>query len=179
MVRVERRGQNLRFAIRAQLKPEPGASLSVDGVCLTVVDIAEETFWVEAIEPTINSTTLKGYRVGRCVNLEPALTLESPLGGHLMTGHVDGVGRLEKIVPHPGYAELWVRAGPEAKGLLLPRASIGVDGISLTISRVQGCEFSTHITPYTLEHTNIGRKRVGELVNLEFDYIAKWLRWPR
>lgn len=176
---MEQRGKNLRFAIRAQLKLDPGASLSVDGVCLTVIATGPEGFWVEAIEPTVNSTTLKGYRVGRCVNLEPALTLEAHLGGHLMTGHVDGVGRVERIVPYSGYAELWVRAGPEWKELLLPRASIGVDGISLTISKVQGCEFGANITPYTLEHTNISRKKVGELVNLEFDYIGKWLRWLR
>jgi riboflavin synthase len=152
-----------------------GDSVNIDGVCQTVVDRSPASFTVESIEATLNRTTLGELQVGRKVNLERAMQADGRLGGHLVLGHVDGVGRLVRIAP--GQAN-WVFAVEPPAGLeqyLAARGSIAVDGISLTVAEVDERGFTVAVIPHTFEHTTLAERRVGDGVNLEVDIIARYV----
>jgi riboflavin synthase len=153
-----------------------GASIAVNGVCLTVVERTTDSLAFDVSEETIARTSLSKLSVGDPVNLERASTLMSRLGGHLVQGHVDGIGEVVEVRPDDaGGAWLTVRVPGDLLRYLVEKGSVSVDGISLTIAALAGCEFSVALIPHTLAATNLGAVAVGDHVNLEVDVIAKYV----
>ena len=151
-----------------------GESVAVNGVCLSAVQIRQGTVTFEVIPETCRLTTLGAVRSGDRVNLEPSLTLSDRLNGHLVLGHVDGTGRIIRRRQQAGQVMLSIRVDRRTSRYLVPKASVAVDGVSLTVGlpRVpSGC--AVFLIPETLRKTTLGSRRVGERVNLEIDYIAK------
>ncbi len=154
---------------------ELGDSISVDGACLTVIDFDGDSFEVDAMPETIEKTTLKFLRMGSRVNLEAALTLGSKMGGHWVTGHVDGIGRILGK-KNAGNAVLYeVSIAHELSKYLVPKGSIAIDGISLTVIECGAETFKVGIIPHTFGETTLGDKGAGEYVNLETDIMGKYV----
>jgi riboflavin synthase len=153
-----------------------GASIAVNGVCLTVVERSTEHLAFDLSEETLRRTSFVRLRPGHPVNLERPLTLSSRLGGHLVQGHVDGVGEVTGIERSPdGGAWLTVRAPADLRRYLVEKGSISVDGISLTVAATGDGSFSVALIPHTMDVTTLGSARVGDPVNLEVDVIAKYV----
>jgi riboflavin synthase len=171
--------QGARIAVscrRVWNKLEIGESVDVNGVCLTVVETGAGRFTADISEESLSRSTLGGLKRGAPVNLERALTLESRLGGHLVQGHVDGVGAV-KAIKSAGESRTYTFSCPaDLKEYLVEKGSIAVDGISLTISTMGEGEFGVAAIPHTIRQTNLKGLRVGDTVNLETDIIAKYVR---
>jgi riboflavin synthase len=152
-----------------------GASISCNGVCLSVVDKGAGWFAVDVSGETLARTTIGGWFAGQPVNLERPLKLGDELGGHLVSGHIDGVG--EAIDRHPDGDSLRFRfRGPDTLArFVAPKGSIAVDGVSLTVNEVEGAIFGVNIIPVTLRETGFGRISPGDRVNLEIDLLARYL----
>ena len=171
---VEREGQLLRFAldiphtISKGLKK--GASVSIDGVCQTVVSIEKNLVWFEAIEETLKLTTLGLLKKGCWVNIERCLKIGDEMGGHFLTGHIfcqATISQIEKNIDTFTCPLEWIK-------YIFFKGSIAIDGVSLTLARVdsQKGEFTIHFIPHTLKHTTLGEKKVGDLVNVELDPLV-------
>ena len=155
-----------------------GASISHAGCCLTVVETGEGWFAVEVSGETLSKTTLGAWKAGDGVNLERAARLGDEMGGHVVSGHVDGLGRVLSITPEGGSHRIEVEAPEPLHRFIAPRGSITVDGVSLTVNAVEGRVFSLNIIPHTWEVTTLGRLQPGDAVNLEIDMLARYLaRW--
>jgi len=152
-----------------------GDSIAVNGVCLTVVTLTTEGFWTDVSGETLNHSTLGHLSVHSEVNLETALTLQTPLGGHLVSGHVDGIGTVTQCYKDGRSIRLHIQAPTELAKYIAAKGSITVDGISLTVNTVEGHEFSLNIVPHTLAVTTLHQLKVGQNVNLEVDIIARYL----
>lgn len=153
-----------------------GASIAVNGVCITAVDIREDGFSADLSPETLQRTTLGELHPGARVNLERPLTLQARLGGHLVQGHVDGSGTLESLRPlGDGNWELLVRVQRELQQFLVYKGSITIDGISLTIAAVEGGVVKVAIIPHTYEVTNLASRKAGDHVNIECDMIARYV----
>ncbi len=175
VVRVRRTAEGIRVRVAASFAGDlrRGESVSLNGVCQTVVDADTEAFEVEAVAQTLSVTTLGALRAGAEVNLERAVRAGDRLGGHFVTGHVDGVGRVEVLVRDGGGARLVVRL-PEGLGrYVVPRGSIAIDGVSLTAAAVTGERVEIALIPETLRATLAGGYRAGAEVNVEADVLAK------
>lgn len=152
-----------------------GDSIAVNGVCLTAVAFVPNGFVADLSAETLAATTAGGWQAGQTVNLEKALTPAKPLGGHLVSGHVDGVGRLlEKHEEARGW-RLEFEAPQALARYIARKGSITIDGISLTVNAVEGRRFGVMIVPHTWTHTSLGGLTVGGAVNLEVDLIARYL----
>jgi len=176
---TERRGGFLRLRVgydpgRGRLRP--GDSMAVNGVCLTAAELAERSFTADLSAETQKSTTLGSLRAGVKVNLERPVTASDPLGGHVVLGHVDVVGRIRRVRPTTAGLELLVAAPAQIMGLLVPKGSIAVDGVSLTAGRLVRDGFWLSLIPETVGRTTLGARRVGDEVNLEADYLAKLVK---
>jgi len=171
------RDQNgARLRIRAELVGElrEGDSVSVAGACLTATALGDGWFEAEAMNQTLELTTLGGLSAGERVNLEPALRAGDPLGGHLVQGHVDGVG-LVAAVSEDGFARRLALDAPDELGrYLAARGSVAIDGVSLTISAAEGSRFEVSLIPETLARTTLGALAEGARVNLEVDTVARY-----
>ncbi len=152
-----------------------GDSIAVNGVCLTAVALTGAGFSADVSRETLALTTLGSLSIGSRVNLEPALTLATPLGGHLVSGHVDGVGTVRERHADARSWRLRIEAPAELARYIAPKGSICVDGTSLTVNQVDGAAFELNIVPHTAAHTIIGAYQVGTRVNLEVDLIARYL----
>jgi len=152
-----------------------GDSVAVNGACLTVVQHSRESFLCELSLETLRATTLSRIRVESPVNLERSLTLGSRLGGHLVQGHVDGLGELASALPKGNGFEMSFAYPAELERYLVRKGSIAVDGISMTIASLQKNSFTVAVIPHTIEMTNLKRLKVGDAVNLETDIIGKYL----
>ena len=152
-----------------------GDSIATNGVCLTVIEITEQGFWADVSVETLNLTTISLWSVHDRVNLEKALTPASRLGGHIVSGHVDGIG--EVVSRHPdARSERFVLRAPRAMAkYIAQKGSITVDGTSLTVNAVNDCDFELNIVPHTLDNTVMGGYQAGTKVNLEVDVIARYL----
>jgi len=153
-----------------------GASMAVNGACLTIVARRAgrpSTFQADVGPETLSCTTLGNLGPGMRVHLEPALRLGDALGGHMVSGHVDGTGRVESARKQAGTLALRVAAPDELAPFLLKKGSIAIDGVSLTVNKVEGSSFEVLLIPHTLEVTILGELRAGNRVNLEADMIAK------
>ncbi|WP_018211688.1 riboflavin synthase [Desulfitobacterium hafniense] len=152
-----------------------GDSIAVNGICLTVVKMQGNLFTVDVMAETLHKTNLKECSRGTRVNLERALQLSTRLGGHLVSGHVDGVGTIQKITP-VGIARVFtIKAAPELLNYVLPKGSIAIDGISLTVVDLLPQAFTISLIPHTRQETTLGFKGVGDVVNLETDLIGKYV----
>ncbi len=155
---------------------ELGASIAVNGCCLTVVDFSDGVWAADAVIETLDRTNLGALAPGDPVNLERPVRLADRLGGHLVQGHVDGVGRIDEIAPQPdGSARVRVAAPADVLRYVVEKGSITVDGISLTIAGVAADDFTIAVIPHTLAVTTLGTKPPGATVNLEADLIAKYV----
>lgn len=152
-----------------------GDSIAVNGVCLTVVDIKNDKVAFELSNETINRSNFRYAKIGDYVNLERALKASDRLGGHIVQGHVDTTGKIVEMKNLGSHIELLLQIPHEYKSLLIEKGSIAVDGISLTINYVLNDKISINIIPHTLENTNLKHKKVGDLVNLEFDILGKYI----
>ena len=153
----------------------PGDSISVNGTCLTVTSLGKETFTVDASHETLAKTNLGKLKVGNRVNLERALKVGDKLGGHIVNGHVDGVGKVKSKTKQGESIELWFSVPKELSKYVVEKGSVAIDGVSLTVNSVEGSEFVVNIIPYTQEATTFGGFKKGSLVNIECDIIGKYV----
>ena len=155
-----------------------GASVSHAGCCLTVVDKGEGWIAVEVSGETLSMTTLGDWAQGRRINLERAARLGDELGGHIVSGHVDGVGEVVSVTPEGGSHRVAIRAPRPLHRYIAPKGSIAVEGVSLTVNEVEDDVFGVNIIPHTWEVTTLGGLKAGSRVNLEIDMLARYLaRW--
>ena len=152
-----------------------GASIACSGPCLTVIAVEPGAFTVEASAETLARTTLGEWTEGTPVNLERALRLGDELGGHLVSGHVDGVGTVVARRPDGDSVRFTFRSPPALARFIAPKGSIAVDGVSLTVNEVEGDVFGVNLIPVTLQETGLGRLAAGNRVNLEIDLLARYL----
>jgi riboflavin synthase len=152
-----------------------GDSVSIDGVCQTVVAIDAGVFMVESVAETLHRTTLGRLTVGQAVNLERALRADGRLGGHLVLGHVDGVGAITALAPQAESWVLRVAPPPALDRFIAAKGSVAIDGISLTVAEVQADGFAVAVIPHTFHHTTLAQRRAGDPVNLEVDVVARYL----
>ena len=155
-----------------------GASISHAGCCLTVTEKGPGWFAVEVSGETLSKTTLGAWKTGDPVNLERAARLGDEMGGHVVSGHVDGLGCVVSVTPEGGSHRIVVAAPAPLHRFIAPKGSITVDGVSLTVNAVSGVEFGLNIIPHTWTATTLGRLKAGDSVNLEIDMLARYLaRW--
>lgn len=152
-----------------------GDSIAVHGVCLTVIEFDQESFLADVSNETLSKTVLGNISIGYRVNLEKALTLNTRLGGHLVSGHVDGLGRVVARQPEARSVQFRVQSPDELSRYIAAKGSITVNGISLTVNAVEGNVFDLNIVPHTLAETTLGEISVGDSVNLEVDLMARYL----
>ncbi len=152
-----------------------GDSIAVNGICLTAVDLPGDGFWADVSRETLARTAFAQLKIGSRVNLEKALTPTTRLGGHLVSGHVDGVGEIVKREENARAIQFTVRAPRELAKYIALKGSITVDGTSLTVNAVNGAEFELTIVPHTVQETIMADYRGGRLVNLEVDLLARYL----
>lgn len=178
---TEQRGS--RVVIETPHKPESveeGASFACDGCCLTVVEIGKGKGGGSVLEfdlsnETLDLTTLGSWRVGQKINLERALALGEELGGHIVTGHVDGRAKIVSRTPDGDSVRFELEAPSELACFIAVKGSIALDGVSLTVNEVDASRFGVNIIPYTLCHTTLGDRQPGDLVNLEVDLLARYV----
>ena len=157
---------------------ELGASISHAGCCLTVTETGPGWFAVEVSDETLSKTTLGEWKPGDRVNLERAAKLGDELGGHIVSGHVDGLGRVLSVTPEGGSRRIDIEAPAPLHRFIALKGSITVDGVSLTVNAVHGRTFGVNIIPHTWEATTLGALKAGDAVNLEIDMLARYLaRW--
>jgi riboflavin synthase len=172
----EIRGRNLSVGCsRVASDSDVGSSVAVNGVCLTVVEREPDRLSFQLSEETLARTSLGRLSDGDGVNLERPLSLAGRLGGHLVQGHVDGVGTIDAIEPEEGGATLTVRLPQALARYVVEKGSISVDGVSLTVTETDRDRFSVALIPHTLQSTTLGTARAGTPVNLEVDVIAKYV----
>jgi riboflavin synthase len=177
IVRIENQRQQRILTIRTprSWKFGKGESVSVEGVCSTVQQTSRDTFRVTYMPETLRKSTLGSFGLHDEVNLERSLTLNSLIGGHLVQGHVDTRGRIRKIEPE-GEAKIYTFEVPARFArYIVPKGSIAVDGISLTVVNPRRSTFQVSLLAYTLDHTTLGKKGVGQRVNIEVDMLAKYI----
>lgn len=175
---VEPAGGGVRLTLSTRLNLASlkiGDSISVDGVCLTVVRMSGTAFTVEVSPETLRRSTLSAARQGHAVNLETALKMSDPLGGHLVSGHVDGTGEILEVILEGNSWRYRFGISREISRYLVEKGSVAVDGISLTVAECGDQEFTVSVIPHTAQSTTLGNKKPGDRVNLESDIIAKYV----
>ena len=173
---VDDQGDAIRLTIRATRVLEDAAlgdSIAVNGCCLTVAERDGDAWTADVMQETLDNTSLRGVQPGDRVNLERAVTAHSRLGGHIVQGHVDGVGTVVRRTPSEHWEVVEIAMPPELGRYLVDKGSITVDGVSLTVVEVKDTSFTVSLIPETLARTTLGSRRPGERVNLEADVIAK------
>ena len=173
---IERGEEGARVAVRAPATAASatvGDSVAVNGVCLTATSASDGVLTFDAVPETVRRTALGRLKPGAPVNVEPALRAGEPLGGHILHGHVDAVGRVRRIEPEGEGARMEVEAPPDVLRYCVEKGSIAVDGVSLTIAAVEDASFEVALVPHTLRATTLGERRPGDEVNLEADMLAK------
>ncbi len=184
-------GKDARFTIEVPMdnadwsaigNAKLGASIACSGCCLTVIERGGDYFVVEVSGETLAHTTLGSWRPGSLINLETSLRLGDELGGHLVSGHVDGVAQVVSAVPENGSTRWRFRVPPSLAAYIAPKGSIAVNGVSLTVNEVQdrlegqnATEFGVNIIPHTAAHTNFSGLGVGDFVNIEIDTLARYV----
>jgi len=174
---IERSGDTL-FTIETAFDMETvpiGASIANNGVCLTVVDKGPGWFAVQASGETLSKTTLGGWAEGTRVNLERALKMGDELGGHIVSGHVDGVARVVEVRPDGESVRLTFEAPADLEKFVAPKGSVALDGVSLTVNEVDGARFGVNIIPHTQVATTFGQLKPGDAVNMEIDMLARYV----
>lgn len=171
-------GEGLRLTIETDIKWSDlmlGESIGVNGVCLTVADLTGPAFTVDVSPETISRTTMGRINIGDKVNLERALRPADRLGGHIVTGHIDATGVILSRQEQAAFTLFSIQVPKGFARYVIEKGSIAVDGISLTVNDCHDYSFSVSIIPFTGRHTTIGRRKVGDVVNIEFDIIGKYV----
>lgn len=179
VIESEKISGDFRFTIKTNfIYPERiklGDSIAMDGVCLTVTDIDSDVVAVDVSIETINKTTVKQWQAGSQINLEPAMTLQDQLGGHIVSGHVDAVGQCLNR-KSSARSEVFTFEVPEQLiKYMVTKGSVAINGVSLTINSVSANQISINLVPHTLEHTNLDGLQAGSEVNIEVDTIARYV----
>jgi riboflavin synthase len=182
VVRVEKRGDT-RFTIATAYAPESiavGASIACSGCCLTAIEMSKSkvgrgTFMVEASAETLSKTTLKNWKAGTRINLERSLKIGDELGGHIVSGHVDGLGEIISITPEGDSKRFSFKAPDDIARFIAPKGSVTLDGTSFTVNEVDGNQFGVNIIPHTQAVTTWGHARAGDAVNIEIDMLARYV----
>ncbi len=176
---LEPRGGDLRLRVAVEAGflqgVREGDSIAVSGVCLTALEIDDAGFAADVSTETLSCTTLGGLVPGASLNLERSLTLATPLGGHFVSGHVDGIGHVRSISADARSQRWLFNVPPELHRYIARKGSIAVEGVSLTVNEVDGLGFGVMLIPHTLAHTNLGQLSAGARVNLEIDVIARYV----
>jgi riboflavin synthase len=173
---VEDQGDAIRLTVQASTVLDGtglGDSIAVNGCCLTVVTSDADTWTADVMQETLDKTSLLGITAGDRVNLERAVTVEKRLGGHIVQGHVDGVGEVVRRTPSEHWEVVEISMPPEFGRYLVDKGSVTVDGVSLTVVEALEKSFTVSLIPETLARTTLGARQPGDRVNLEFDVIAK------
>ncbi len=175
--KIVKEGTNIHFTVNSSISSELKIDQSVahNGVCLTVVKLDDKAHTVTAIEETLNKTSLRNLKVGSKVNLERCMQMNARLDGHIVQGHVDQIAQCILLNELKGSWEYRFKYESGIGNVTVEKGSISVNGISLTVVNSQQNEFSVFIIPYTFEHTNLHEVKVGDIVNLEFDIIGKYV----
>jgi len=179
VARVEAQGEKTRLAIEAPAVTDGlpiGASVAVNGTCLTVVAVSASQVIFEVVRETLDRSSLGDLRSGSRVNLERALRADGRLDGHIVQGHVDGTGRVRAIERQGDDVRFAVDCEPEFAALLVPKGSIAIDGVSLTLVQVGVAGFDVALIPHTLAATNLADRQPGDRVNLEADVLGKYVQ---
>lgn len=161
---------------------QEGNSCAVNGVCLTALDITPESFSADLAKETWSITALSRLQEGALVNLELPLKADGRMGGHMVQGHVDGTGKFLGLEPIPGAQDFWmhIEVAPELEKYVVFKGSISIEGISLTVARLEGLKLTIAIIPHTVKMTNLGSLKPGDPVNIETDIVAKYLeKWMK
>ena len=171
--------QSGSLCINAKLVLEntkPGDSIAVNGVCLTVTSLTENSFTADVMAETVRKTSLCSLKKNSIVNLERALSAQGRFGGHIVTGHIDGTGKITEIKKEQNAVWYYISSSKEILSLIVQKGSICIDGISLTVAKVLDSSFAVSIIPHTQKNTNLFTKKVGDSVNLENDILAKYVK---
>lgn len=171
-------GGGLAFELAADFaldNPQEGESIAINGACLTAYNIVDQRFTVDVSPASLASTTLGALRAGDSVNMERALKLSDRLGGHLVSGHVDGVGRCKEVKQAGEFTILTFMVPPAMDRYIIDKGSVTIDGISLTVNDSAAGVFSVSIIPHTMQATTLGRLKSGSRVNIELDIIGKYV----
>lgn len=176
---VEPKDGDLRLRVKTNdldlLDVQLGDSIATNGVCLTVVELPGDGYWADVSVETLDNTTLRDWKIGMRVNLEKALTPQTRLGGHMVSGHVDAVGEVISRHKDARSERFRLRAPAELAKYIAHKGSITIDGTSLTVNAIDGAEFELNIVPHTIAKTVMGDYAAGSKVNLEVDLIARYL----
>lgn len=179
VARVEAQGEKTRLAIEAAAVSDGlpiGASVAVNGTCLTVIAVSASQVVFEVVRETLDRSSLGDLRSGSRVNLERAMRADGRLDGHIVQGHVDGTGRVRAIERQGDDVRFAVDCDPEFAALLVPKGSIAIDGVSLTLVQVEDAGFDVALIPHTLGATNLADRKPGDRVNLEADVLGKYVQ---
>ncbi len=170
---------DLRFTVKTNF-PQPekiqlGDSIAMDGVCLTVTQIDNDQVVLDVSVETVNKTSVAHWQVGRALNLEPAMTLQDQLGGHLVSGHVDAIGQCMSRTPSARSEIFEFKIPAELMKFVVTKGSVTINGVSLTVNTVNQNVVSVNLVPHTMTHTNLGALKVNDVVNIEVDTIARYV----
>ncbi len=152
-----------------------GDSIAINGICLTITDLKPNSFSFDVSQETISRTNIKDLKIGDFVNLERALRPIDRMGGHIVQGHIDTTGRILGIIPKGEHSEFKINYPSSFRVYIIEKGSIAVDGISLTINEIKNDVISLNIIPHTIQNTNLQYRKVGDVVNIEFDIIGKYV----
>ena len=178
VVTMTRGARSFSLEVRAQKVLEDtkiGDSISTNGVCLTVTELSENSFKADVMPETVSRTALQELTAGSLVNLERALSLQTRLGGHIVTGHIDGTGRISQRRNDDNALWISIECAPSLLRHIVEKGSITIQGVSLTVARVDESSFAVSLIPHTQSVTTLHNLRIGSLVNLETDIIAKYV----
>lgn len=171
-------GQESRLCIccrKVLQHTKTGDSIAVNGVCLTAVHISEHQFEADVMEETLSRSSLARARAGTKVNLERAMAADGRFGGHMVSGHIDGTGTIQKITPRANAVWFTVQAPGGILRYIVEKGSVALDGVSLTVAAVNQREFAVSVIPHTIQETILSDKKPGELVNIECDVVGKYV----
>ncbi len=178
IISAQSRDKNLVLTVSSSKlsgRLEIGSSIAINGACQTVTNVKRGSFTVEAISETLEKTNLGSLKAGSKVNLESSLTPQSLLDGHIVQGHIDCAGKIINIAQEGGSIILAIDYPPDFERFLVPKGSVAIDGISVTVINAEKNRFTVAIIPHTLSSTILSEKNIGDAVNLEFDIIAKYV----
>lgn len=171
-------GTKPRISVQTPLAKDLGLgdSIAVNGVCLTVTDTKDAVFSADVMPETLRKTDLGGLSEGSPVNLEPSLKVGDEIGGHMVSGHVDTVGRIVKVKREKNAVLMWIGVDGDFMKFIAPKGSVAVDGVSLTVVDADDMTFSVSLIPHTMKITTLGSKEIGSLVNIEVDMMARYVQ---
>jgi riboflavin synthase len=176
--KIDKKGGSMSLFVECNLdltETKIGDSISVDGVCLTVVELKSKGFRVEVSSETLQRATIKDIKEGQKINLERAMRLSDRLGGHLVLGHVDGIGKIKGISRDAASTKMKISAPTNIMKYIIEKGSVAIDGISLTVNDCTDVDFSLNIIPHTAGQTTLSSKKVGDSINIENDIIGKYV----